>query len=63
MAAAGKNAKQIAARKTEMLATVYHMLCLTLGEPVKEFSYAFRNKDGKQTSTSAAFHWRRGRRR
>lgn len=48
MAAAGKNAKQIAARKTEMLATVYHMLCLTLGEPVKEFSYAFRNKDGKQ---------------
>ena len=47
MAAVGKNAKQIAARKTEMLATVYHMLCLTLGEPVKEFSYAFRNKDGK----------------
>ena len=55
MAAAGKNAKQIAARKTEMLATVYHMLCLTLGEPVKEFSYAFRNKDGKQMGDAKTY--------
>jgi bleomycin hydrolase len=55
MAAAGKNAKQIAARKTEMLATVYHMLCLTLGEPVKEFSYAFRNKDGKQMGEAKTY--------
>ena len=55
MVAAGKNAKQIAARKTEMLATVYHMLCLTLGEPVKEFSYAFRNKDGKQMGDAKTY--------
>lgn len=55
MAGAGKNAKQIAARKTEMLATVYHMLCLTLGEPVKEFSYAFRNKDGKQMGEAKTY--------
>ncbi len=47
MAADGKKPATIKARKTEMLSTVYRMLCLTLGEPVKEFTYAFRNKDGK----------------
>ena len=47
MAADGKKLAAIKARKTEMLSTVYRMLCLTLGEPVKEFTYAFRNKDGK----------------
>lgn len=47
MVADKKSKKQIEARKTEMLATVYHMLSLTLGEPVKEFKYAFRNKNGK----------------
>lgn len=33
--------------KTEMLAQVYRMLALTLGEPVKEFTYVFRDKKGK----------------
>lgn len=33
-------------RKTEMLAVVYKMLCLTLGEPVKEFTYVHRDKYG-----------------
>ena len=47
MTADGKKPAAIKARKTEMLSTVYRMLCLTLGEPVKEFTYAFRNKDGK----------------
>lgn len=47
MVADGKKSAAIAARKTEMLSTVYHMLCLTLGEPVKQFTYAFRNKEGK----------------
>ena len=47
MVADGKKPAAIKARKTEMLSTVYRMLCLTLGEPVKEFTYAFRNKDGK----------------
>ncbi len=47
MAADGKKSGALKARKTEMLATVYHMLALTLGEPVKEFTYAFRDKDGK----------------
>ncbi len=55
MAADGKSAKQMEARKTEMLATVYRMLCLTLGEPVKEFTYAFRNKDGKLMGEAKAY--------
>ena len=29
-----------------MLATVYHMLVLTLGEPPTQFTYAFRDKNG-----------------
>ena len=37
----------VQARKEEMLATIYNILCLTLGEPVKEFTYAFKDKDGK----------------
>ena len=43
----GKKAKDIQQRKTEMLSEIYHMLVITLGEPVKEFSYAFRDKNGK----------------
>jgi bleomycin hydrolase len=43
----GKKTKDIQQRKTEMLSEVYHMLVITLGEPVKEFSYAFRDKNGK----------------
>ncbi|MDY6206062.1 MAG: C1 family peptidase [Prevotella sp.] len=37
----------VRARKAEMLATIYNILCLTLGEPVKEFNYAFKDKNGK----------------
>jgi len=48
MVASGKKQKALLERKTEMLSTIYNMLCLTLGEPVKSFSYAFRNKSGKQ---------------
>ncbi len=47
MAAAGKKAKQLEERKTEMLATIYRMLSLTLGEPVKEFKYTFYNSKGE----------------
>ena len=43
----GKKAKNIQQRKTEMLSEIYHMLVITLGEPVKEFTYAFRDKNGK----------------
>ena len=46
MVADKKKPAQIAKRKTEQLATIYHMLCLSLGEPVKSFTYAHRDKDG-----------------
>lgn len=48
MVAAKKSKAAIKARKTEMLGTVYHILALTLGEPVKSFTYAFKDKNGKQ---------------
>ena len=47
MVADGKKNKDIQKRKTQMLSEIYHMLVITLGEPLKEFSYAFKNKDGK----------------
>ena len=47
MVADKRKSADIQKRKTEMLSTVYNMLCLTLGEPVKQFTYAFTDKDGK----------------
>lgn len=46
MVSSGKSKKVIEDRKTAMLGTIYNMLALTLGEPVKEFTYAFTDKDG-----------------
>lgn len=51
MIAKGKSTKAVSERKTQMLATIYNMLALTLGEPVKEFTYAFTDKDGKTVGT------------
>ena len=47
MVAQGKKTTDLEKAKTQMLATVYHMLVLTLGEPPTQFSYTFRDKDGK----------------
>ncbi len=47
MVADKKKAKAINDRKTEMLATIYHILAITLGDPVKSFDYAFVDKKGK----------------
>lgn len=47
MVAEKKKANAILDRKTQMLGVVYKMLSATLGEPVKEFSYAHVNKQGK----------------
>ena len=55
MVSQGKKPAAIQARKGEMLAQVYHMLSLTLGEPVKEFTYAFRDKDGKQVGEAKKY--------
>ena len=42
-----KSKEAIQARKTQMLSTIYRMLALTLGTPVKQFTYAFHDKNGK----------------
>ena len=55
MVAEKKKNDAIMKRKTEMLAEVYRMLTLTLGEPVKEFSYAFRDKNGKARTEPKRF--------
>ena len=47
MVAAKKSAAEINKAKTQMLSEVYRILCLTIGEPVQTFTYAFKDKDGK----------------
>lgn len=47
MVAKGKSKADIKAEKTKMLSTVYRMLSLTMGEPPSEFTYAFKNKQGR----------------
>ncbi len=55
MVADGKKAKAINERKTEMLSVIYRILSTTLGEPVKEFSYTFRNKKGKAVGETKTY--------
>ena len=55
MVASGKNAQAVQTRKTEMLGTIYHMLTLAYGEPVKEFTYAFRDKNGRQVGEAKKY--------
>lgn len=43
----GKAAADIKAVKTQMLSTIYRMLAMTIGNPPAEFTYAFKDKDGK----------------
>ena len=47
MVADGKKPADIQAEKVKMLSVIYRMLSLTVGEPVKEFTYAYKNKSGK----------------
>ena len=42
-------------RKTEMLSTIYHLLTLTLGEPVKTFTYVFTDKNSKAIGESKQY--------
>ncbi|RRD02364.1 aminopeptidase C [Prevotella sp. OH937_COT-195] len=51
MVAQGKSKKQIKEEKAKMLGVVYRILTLTLGNPTQQFSYAFKNKDGKTVGT------------
>lgn len=47
----GKKAADVQARKTEMLADVYHILSLSLGEPPAEFTWTMKDASGKPVST------------
>ena len=47
MVAKKQSAVAIQKEKTQMLAQIYRMLKLTLGEPVQKFTYAFKDKNGK----------------
>ena len=47
MVAKKQSATAINKAKATMLAQVYRMLELTIGSPVEQFSYAFKNKSGK----------------
>ncbi len=49
-ASKGASKSELETAKTEMLGTVYHMLKLAFGEPVKEFKWAPKDKQGKYTS-------------
>ena len=49
-AEAGKTEAELQAYKVEQLKTIYQMLVLAYGEPVQEFLWAPRGKDGKQLS-------------
>lgn len=55
MVAAKKSATAIKERKTKMLADIYHILVMSLGEPVKTFQYAFKDKNGKQIGTPKTY--------
>ena len=45
--AAGKSVEEIRAGKAEMLSVIYRILAICLGEPVKQFDFKVRTKDGK----------------
>lgn len=50
-AAGGAKPAQLEKRKTEMLATVYRILTICLGEPVQEFTWTRKLADGKPVET------------
>ena len=51
----GKKSSAIQQEKTNMLGTVYHILALTIGEPMTSFTYAFHDKDGKQIGDAKTY--------
>ncbi|MDR0970857.1 MAG: C1 family peptidase [Bacteroidales bacterium] len=44
--------KNVEDRKIEMLSTIYNMLVLAYGEPVKEFTYTLRDANGNEIETN-----------
>lgn len=51
MHATGKGSKEIRERKEHMLAEIYRMLALTLGEPPAEFTWTRKNSNGEVIDT------------
>ena len=51
MVAEGKKTSEIEKVKTDMLGTVYHILAVSLGEPVKEFTWTRKDASGKPVET------------
>jgi len=47
--------KKLEQEKTQMLGVIYRMLAMTLGEPVKQFTYAFTNKEGVQVGEERTY--------
>ena len=55
MVAKGKSTKDIQKTKTQMLGEIYRMLTLTIGAPVEQFTYAFKDKDGKAKGSAKEY--------
>lgn len=55
MVAQGKKQSALKAEKTKMLSEVYRMLSLTLGTPPTEFTYAFKDKDGRTLTEAKTY--------
>lgn len=47
----GEKVAALEKRKTEMLGTIYHILAVSLGEPVQEFTWTMKDANGKPVST------------
>lgn len=55
MAAKGKKKADINKEKCRMLATVYNMLAMVYGEPLADFSFAFKAKDGRAMTAEKTY--------
>lgn len=55
MVAKKQSTTAIQKEKTQMLAQIYRMLTMTLGEPVQKFTYAFKDKSGKAITESKEY--------
>ena len=55
MVADKKKPAAIKAEKTKMLATIYRMLAMTIGEPHAQFTYAFKNESGRTVTEAKTY--------
>ena len=55
MVADKKKPAAIKAEKTKMLATIYRMLAMTIGEPPAQFTYAFKDESGRTVTEAKTY--------